>query len=289
MMAHQNRNILFIIIILAVFSAGPAIGLADSLELQEYANYTGNEDISGWFMSEKLDGIRGYWDGESLLTRSGRTIHAPGWFTRDFPDFRLDGELWAGRGNFHVVQETVLDTEPSLNWEKITYNIFEVPHASGNFSARLKKAKDWFGDHNCAHVRVIPQSTCSGHKHLQRFLQRIEARKGEGVIVKDPKKSSSGCTSAHVLKVKSFEELEGTVIGINPGKGKYKDMMGSLTIALKSGVTFRLGTGFTHEQRHNPPRIGSRVRLKHHGWTRHDKPRFASFLQVINHPEVNDR
>ncbi|MFP4049755.1 MAG: DNA ligase [Desulfovermiculus sp.] len=278
-----------IIILLAVFYAGPATGLADSLELQQYENYTGNEDISGWYMSEKLDGIRGHWDGENLLTRSGRTIHAPGWFTHDFPDFELDGELWAGRGNFHVVQETVLDTKPSSNWKRITYNIFEVPQAPGGFSARLQKAEDWFGDHNCAHVRVIPQTTCCGHKHLQRFLDTVEAQKGEGVIVKDPQRSYSGCTSAHVLKVKSFAELEGIVIGINPGKGKYKDMMGSLTIDLKNGETFKLGTGFTHEQRQNPPEIGSWVRFKHHGWTRHDKPRFASFLQVIHRPEVNGR
>ncbi|MBS3779116.1 MAG: hypothetical protein KGY41_01840 [Desulfovermiculus sp.] len=84
MVVHNGRNILFIII-LTVFFADAAIGLADSLDLQQYKNYTGNEDISGWYMSEKLDGIRGYWDGENLLTRSGRTIHAPGWFTHDFP------------------------------------------------------------------------------------------------------------------------------------------------------------------------------------------------------------
>ena len=108
------------------------------------------------------------------------------------------------------------------------------------------------------------------------------------MIVKDPQKSYSDCTSAHVLKVKSFEELEGTVIGINPGKGKFKDIMGSLTIELKNGQTFQLGTGFTHEQREDPPEIGSEVRFKHHGWTRHEKPRFASFLQVINHPEISN-
>jgi len=284
MITHKDRNILFIILLI-VWYADAAIGLADSLKLQQYENYTGHEAISGWYMSEKLDGIRGYWDGESLLTRSGRTIHAPVWFTHDFPNFELDGELWAGRGNFHLVQKTVLDTQPSSNWERITYNIFEAPHAPGDFSARLKKARDWFGDHSCAHVRVIPQITCSGHKHLQRFLQTIEAQNGEGVIVKDPQKSYLDCTSAHVLKVKSFEKMEGTVIGIHPGKGKYKGMMGSLTIALKNGETFKLGTGFTHEHREDPPEIGSQVQFKYYGWTRHNKPRFASFLQVLNHPE----
>lgn len=30
-----------------------------------------NQDVQGWVMSEKLDGVRGYWDGKTLLSRQG--------------------------------------------------------------------------------------------------------------------------------------------------------------------------------------------------------------------------
>lgn len=41
-------------------------------------------------MSEKLDGIRGYWNGKQLLTRSGRVFHPPVWFVADYPPFAID-------------------------------------------------------------------------------------------------------------------------------------------------------------------------------------------------------
>jgi len=47
-----------------------------------------DQDTTNWVMSEKLDGIRAYWDGENLLSRNGKVIHAPQWFTQDYPDFK---------------------------------------------------------------------------------------------------------------------------------------------------------------------------------------------------------
>jgi DNA ligase-1 len=31
----------------------------------------GNEDPTGWYMSEKLDGVRAYWDGEQFWSKNG--------------------------------------------------------------------------------------------------------------------------------------------------------------------------------------------------------------------------
>ena len=48
-----------------------------------------NEDPTGWWMSEKLDGIRAYWTGSKLVTRNGNEIHAPAWFTDSLPSLTL--------------------------------------------------------------------------------------------------------------------------------------------------------------------------------------------------------
>ncbi len=37
-------------------------------------------------MSEKLDGVRAYWDGKQFLSRQGNLYHAPDWFTAGLPD-----------------------------------------------------------------------------------------------------------------------------------------------------------------------------------------------------------
>lgn len=50
-------------------------------------------DVTGWWMSEKLDGVRAYWDGERFLSRLANHFHAPDWFIEHLPSHPLDGEL----------------------------------------------------------------------------------------------------------------------------------------------------------------------------------------------------
>jgi DNA ligase-1 len=58
------------------------------------------QDLAGGWLSEKLDGVRAYWDGKSLISRLGNRFHAPDWFLEGLPEIALDGELWIGRKAF---------------------------------------------------------------------------------------------------------------------------------------------------------------------------------------------
>lgn len=236
-----------------------------------------NQNISGWFMSEKLDGIRGYWDGKNLYTKNGKLIHTPKSFTQNFPPFHLDGELWSKRDDFENIQSVVLDAVPSDKWSEITYNIFEVPNAQGDFQTRLQKAKEWFANHPNTNIDIIKQIKCKDEKHLNQFLEEILALKGEGVIIKDGSKAYHTGRSISSLKVKKFLDMEGTVIGHN-----YKEdgIFKSLKIKLEDGITFNLGGGFSDKQKENLPKIGERVTFKYYGFTKNGKPKFASFLRV---------
>ncbi len=253
---------------------------AKELHLQKARSYTGKEDIKGWVMSEKLDGIRGYWDGSRLLTRKGLPLHPPPWFIKNFPAFELDGELWSKQGDFEFIQSVVLDAEPGPGWEKINYHIFEVPNQNGTFFHRLARAKEWFKSHPTPHVRVIRQTLIQDKSDLERFFLEVKSRGGEGVIAKDPNMPYHTGRSTHVLKVKKARDMEGLVIGINKGKGKYKNAMGSLTLKLENGIIFKLGTGFTDRVRNNPPGVGTTVTFKYHGFSKNGVPKFASFLRV---------
>ncbi len=254
--------------------------LSRGQDLQKPKVYQGNENIENWLMSEKLDGIRGYWTGKQLQTRKGNLIHTPEWFLENFPPFELDGELWSDRNQFEFIQSTVLDVKPSEDWRKITYNIFEVPNTERDFNGRLQKASEWFATHPNRYVRIIPQIRCKNKEHLQQFFKEIESKGGEGVIVKDPGQSYHTGRSPHILKVKKSDDMEGTVTGVNPGKGKFENMMGSLTLMLDNGLSFKLGTGFSNEVRNNPPKVGSIVTFKYFGFTKNGKPRFASYLRI---------
>jgi len=58
-------------------------------------------DPSGYYMSEKLDGVRCYWNGKQLCSRNGKAFYPPKYFIEALPkDFELDGELWTTRDDF---------------------------------------------------------------------------------------------------------------------------------------------------------------------------------------------
>lgn len=225
-------------------------------------------------MSEKLDGIRAYWDGEKFRTRQNIPIYAPDWFTKNFPPFQLDGELWTTQNDFENIQSIVLSKNSNKRWKKITYNIFEVPYAKGNFLKRLEKVQVWFLKNNNPQVKIIEQIYCKNTQELNKFLNNIIKKNGEGVMLKNPNISYESGRSSNILKVKKFQDAEGKIIGINYNKTLLK----SLIIELPNKVRFNLGNGFSKIQRENPPKIGAIVTFKYYGLTKNKKPKFASFL-----------
>jgi len=248
-----------------------------SLELQKAKTFDkSRHNINNWYMSEKLDGIRAYWDGKNLYSKNGNKINAPIWFIKDFPDFELDGELWTKRDNFENIQNIVLDNNPSSKWEEITYNIFEVPNAKGNFEQRLKLCKDYLKINPNKYIKIIPQIKCENQKHLDSYLNELLDKKAEGIILKNPKLEYFQGRNENILKVKKFNDDEGVVIGLNYKESKFK----SLIIKLNNNIVFNLGGGFSEIQRKNPPKIGDTVTFKYYGFTKNNKPKFASFLRI---------
>ncbi len=239
-----------------------------------------DQNISGWLMSEKLDGIRAYWNGKKLLSRGGKEFKVPIWFTKNFPSFEIDGELWTKRGDFENISSITSRKSPNDGWKYITYNIFEVPNQSGTLAQRLKVLKDYQTRHPSRYIKIIKQTTCKDKVHLKTFLKKVESIGGEGVVIRDGKAPYIDKRTSKALKVKSFQDAECRVVTISKGKGKYSDMMGSISCKLDNDIEFKIGSGFSDEQRKNPPKIGSVVTFKSQGFTKYGKPRFPIFLRL---------
>ena len=93
--------------------------------------------LAEYWVSEKLDGVRGYWDGARLWTRGGEPIFAPAWFTAGWPALALDGELWAGRGQFAHAVSTVRQQQPDdAAWRRMRFMVFDLPAHGGSFDQR---------------------------------------------------------------------------------------------------------------------------------------------------------
>jgi len=86
-------------------------------------------DPANWWMSEKLDGVRAWWDGQrrQFLSRQGNVYHAPAWFTERLPAMVLDGELWLGRGEFQTTVSIVRRQDQPADWAQLRFVIFDAP------------------------------------------------------------------------------------------------------------------------------------------------------------------
>ncbi len=123
--------------------------------------YQADMNTNSWLMSEKLDGVRAYWDGRQLYSRKGNKLAAPDWFTDKLPPFELDGELWIKQGQFERIVSIVSRNEPHAGWQGISYHIFEVPNAQGGLAARLNKLRQYLNAQPLKHLRIIPQIICN--------------------------------------------------------------------------------------------------------------------------------
>jgi DNA ligase 1 len=251
-----------------------------STELMLAEVYTEQMDVSGWLMSEKLDGVRGYWDGRKMLSKNGNILYPPAAFIQNLPPFPLEGELWGGRSSFEQTVAIVKRQQPHDGWLQLKFAVFDVPKVPGGFTERMTKANDWFAAHPSAYAFVIPQTTVIDQAHLQQELQRIELLGGEGLIVRKPHALYAAGRSVEILKVKNFQDAEARVVAHLPGKGRNTGRLGSLLVELDDGRQFKIGSGFSDVDRKFPPPIGSFVTFKFYGKYQSGIPKFPSFLRM---------
>ena len=127
-------NRMLILFLICCFQ--PAAATKPDLLLAEV--YNDSVDVEQYWVSEKLDGVRAFWDGKQLISRGGNLISAPAWFVADFPPIELDGELWIGRNKFADTLSIVSKHNPiDKEWRQVSYYIFELPNATGTFSQRI--------------------------------------------------------------------------------------------------------------------------------------------------------
>ncbi|ENM5734236.1 DNA ligase [Vibrio mimicus] len=247
-----------------------------------FANdYQHGINIYDYWKSEKLDGIRAIWTGKQLVTRNGNPISAPEWFTKPLPPYPLEGELWAGRGNFSLVQQTVLDSQPTESaWRQISFMLFDMPDAAGDYSKRYYNIVYLVGHLTQKHIKYVEHTPIQSEQELLSYLDNISGRSGEGVMLRKINARYQAGRSNDLLKLKKHQDAEATVIGYRLGSGKYKGKMGSILVRTSDGVEFYIGSGFSDAERADPPEIGSLITYRYNGLTTDGKPRFARFVRV---------
>jgi DNA ligase-1 len=154
-------------------------------------------DVSGWWVSEKFDGVRAIWTGTKLLTRNGKDLKAPAWFTAGLPkNLRLDGELWMGRGTFDTLVSTI--QKKSSDWSGVKYMVFDLADV-GDFESRnriLQSAS------LTAHVVPVQHLPLANSGELDALERDIVAAGGEGCVIRRPGSKYRPGRMGDTIKVK---------------------------------------------------------------------------------------
>ena len=241
----------------------------------------GQADVSLYLVSEKLDGVRAFWDGQLLRTRQGRPINAPAWFIASFPAQPLDGELWIGRGQFDRLSATVRRQQPDeIEWRQVRYLVFELPHAPGSFRERARVLRGVVSAAGVPWLQAVDQFEVKTRQALELKLAEIVKGGGEGLMLHRADADYRTGRSDVLLKMKRWNDAEATVIAHQAGKGKYAGMLGALRVRAADGSEFMLGSGFTDAQRRDPPPVGTLITYRYRELTKRGLPRFASYYRV---------
>ena len=218
--------------------------------------------LADYWVSEKYDGVRGWWDGSRLLTRGGRVVAAPAWFTAGWPPVPLDGELWAGRGRFEAAQSAVAgDRADEAAWRGMRYMVFDAPAAPGPFTDRIAALRRLVAGIGAPWVQPVEQSRVADEAALRALLKRTVQAGGEGLVLHRADSAYRGERSDDLLKFKPYDDAEATVVGHLPGRGRLAGRLGALVVETPAGLRFRLGSGLSDALRADPPPIGSHRHL----------------------------
>jgi DNA ligase-1 len=236
------------------------------------------QDPTGYWMSEKLDGVRAVWQGGEFRSRNGNVFHAPESFRAKMPPYALDGELFMGRGEFQTTV-SIVRSHTDKGWDRIRFHVFDLyPIGPNAEEMDFEMRQRWLTMILAGPVVHVPQVRCEGAAHLTAFVDAVIAGGGEGAMLRAPGSLYEKKRSATLLKVKRFHDIEARVTGHVPGKGKHVGRLGALSCVAPNGAAFEVGTGFTDAERAAPPAVGESVTVRFQELTKDGIPRFPVYV-----------
>lgn len=230
---------------------------------------------TGWYVSEKADGVRSMYLNGIFMSRAHNIIHAPEEFSSKFPrDVVLDGELFTKRQDFsHCSSITSKNNPIEAEWNEITFMVFDLPLVQKPFNERLEMMKKiCIGIPN---LSIVEQILVTSPEHLEEIHGRLVKEGAEGSMIRKFDAYYEQKRSRSILKYKNHDDDEVIVEGFEYGNGKYCTVMGKLNIRWQNvdgrypGL-FKVGGGFNDYERTNHQTlfpVGTVLKIKYWGLT----------------------
>jgi DNA ligase-1 len=244
------------------------------------------DDVNGWIVEPKLDGVRCVMFRGLAVTRAGKPIPSVSDIARHFASlpFALDGELMLPGRKFEGTVGEVRQTKRIS--ETLVYNVFDAIPASGEQTPFIERRGVVLEATSGAwsHERVArtpfdlvddPHAACA-HALADGF---------EGIMLKDPAAPYRPGRTRSTLKMKPWLDTNATVLEVIAGEGKHEGRLGALVVQTEAGVRCKVGTGFSDGERaalwaNRDTVAGSVVELVYQELTERGALRFPTFRRI---------
>lgn len=246
-----------------------------------------DENPTGWYMFERLGGIRCVWDGFEFQSKLGNRYKPPPFFVQDFPQSPLDGMLYAGKRKIRACQDILKSKGASLNqWSKAQFYVYDAMRVEGTFEERFAKLKKEFSTKTSSFIKLCSYEKCQSMEHFNKEFQRIKDEHGEGIVLKNPTSYYTRGTCKGYLEARAQYENIGTVVGvIKKEKASAQDPIKSLEVEDSKGNRFAICRGITQDVKDNPPEVGSRISYRYSGEIAEGKPKAPILIRILKPDE----
>jgi len=201
-------------------------------------------------LSEKMDGVRSYWDGDRIWSRHGNEFPAPPYFTEKLGKFPLDGELWLGRNTFEKLIGILKSKD--ADWSQVKYIVFDLPGSKKIYEGRMELLKKIPLP---PHAKPVKVEQCRGKEHLEEIMKGVTDLQGEGLIANKAMSLYVPGRTTTLLKVKKWDDAEVRLVEVLPTGLRCEQPNGmQVTVQAFQQII------------QDPPKIGSILTVKCNGY-----------------------
>lgn len=213
-----------------------------------------------YYIQEKLDGNRciayynnGKWNFQS---RSGKVLKVDFDMSWAPEDLVFDGEVMtlgkAGSRDFNKTSGAI--NGKYTDKSALHYYIYDIIDTSLTYEERWAILKEIDDTKDCTILPVLGKVFVdwnpSKNQELDKLLDYIVDKGGEGVMLRDPNGTYEHKRSKNLLKYKKVKTMDLRVTGVLPGTGKYIGMIGSLECQDdEHTILVNVGSGLSDEDR----------------------------------------
>ena len=224
-------------------------GLVSNFGVMRAKAYEVRRHTDTYYMSLKIDGLRGVYRAGQLYTRNGHVIQGVQHLLDALKDspWDLDGELSIPGSHFQATSGNIRSFDNSPD---VIFSVFDLPSHTDRFSVRYTDLVDHV-DTELKHpnIKLVKHVLTNDAEKIQSTFTKAIAAGYEGLVLKTPDHLYQNKRSSDWLKIKLNEDEDLPVVGFFEGEGRLAGTLGGIIVQRDNGVLVRVGSGFSDADR----------------------------------------